>query len=228
MDTDYYKVLGVERSAGDAEIKAAYKKLALKWHPDRNGGSKESSRKFKEIVEAYEVLGDRHKRALYDELGMDRLEDDEPTPRQSAGTGFKFGFDGGSTFTSRSSAASGSLKFSPVNPNKIFEQFLGGGGSTSGFTSSTRSDSGGFTSTDRGKAFEFWKNVSDGLSSGDPGEVFKEDLSSGFPNKKFTYWKNIYDGVSGSSKRPAPAKSWEEQFWSASGYNGFSSMGPAR
>ncbi|HVN55612.1 MAG TPA: J domain-containing protein [Anaerolineaceae bacterium] len=66
---DYYKVLGVERGAKDTDIKKAYRKLALKHHPDRNQGNKEAEEKFKEINEAYQVLSDPEKRARYDQLG---------------------------------------------------------------------------------------------------------------------------------------------------------------
>ena len=66
---DYYKVLGVAKSATEKEIKAAYRKLARKYHPDFNPGKKDSETRFKEINEAYEVLGDPEKRKRYDELG---------------------------------------------------------------------------------------------------------------------------------------------------------------
>lgn len=66
---DYYKILGVERGADEKEIKRAYRKLALKYHPDKNPGDDQAEAKFKEINEAYEVLGDRDKRAKYDQLG---------------------------------------------------------------------------------------------------------------------------------------------------------------
>jgi curved DNA-binding protein len=66
---DYYKVLGVERSANEEQIKKAYRKLALQYHPDRNPGNKASEDKFKEINEAYQVLSDAEKRARYDALG---------------------------------------------------------------------------------------------------------------------------------------------------------------
>jgi molecular chaperone DnaJ len=66
---DYYEVLGVERNASADDIKKAYRRLALKHHPDRNAGNKEAEDKFKELSEAYEILGDAQKRQLYDQYG---------------------------------------------------------------------------------------------------------------------------------------------------------------
>lgn len=69
---DYYKILGVEKTAAGKDIKSAYRKLARKWHPDTNpDNQKASEEKFKEITEAYEVLGDAEKRRKYDALGSD-------------------------------------------------------------------------------------------------------------------------------------------------------------
>ena len=67
---DYYAVLGVSRDASDQELKSAYRKLALKFHPDRNPDDKEAETKFKEAKEAYEVLSDSRKRSAYDQFGM--------------------------------------------------------------------------------------------------------------------------------------------------------------
>ncbi len=66
---DYYEVLGVQRNATEAEIKKAFKRLAMKHHPDRNPDNKEAEDKFKEAKEAYEVLTDAQKRAAYDQFG---------------------------------------------------------------------------------------------------------------------------------------------------------------
>jgi curved DNA-binding protein len=66
---DYYQILGVERNADEKAIKRAYRKLAVKYHPDKNPGDQQAEEKFKEINEAYEVLSDRQKRARYDQFG---------------------------------------------------------------------------------------------------------------------------------------------------------------
>ncbi len=66
---DYYQILGVERSASADDIRKAYRKLAMQYHPDRNPGNKQAEEKFKEINEAYQVLSDKEKRTRYDQLG---------------------------------------------------------------------------------------------------------------------------------------------------------------
>lgn len=83
---DYYEVLGVERGATDEEIKKAYRKLAVKYHPDKNPGDKTAEEKFKELGEAYEVLNDSQKRAIYDQYGHAGFD------RRSAGAGRAGGF----------------------------------------------------------------------------------------------------------------------------------------
>jgi molecular chaperone DnaJ len=70
---DYYEVLGVDRGADEAAVKSAYRKLALKYHPDRNPGDRGAEEKFKEAAEAYSVLGDPEKRTTYDRFGFDGL-----------------------------------------------------------------------------------------------------------------------------------------------------------
>lgn len=82
---DYYEILGVEKTASDNDIKKAYRKLAVKYHPDKNPDDKEAEENFKEIAEAYEILSDSEKRQMYDQFGHDGP--------QMGGNGFPHGFN---------------------------------------------------------------------------------------------------------------------------------------
>lgn len=73
MGKDYYKILGIAKNASEDDIKKAYRKLALKYHPDKNKSSG-AEEKFKEIAEAYEVLSDKKKRDIYDQVGEEGLK----------------------------------------------------------------------------------------------------------------------------------------------------------
>ncbi|HJD41681.1 MAG TPA: DnaJ domain-containing protein [Candidatus Mediterraneibacter quadrami] len=84
---DYYDVLGVSRNADEAQIKKAYRKLAKKYHPDTNAGNAEAEQKFKEVTEAYDVLGNKEKRKLYDQFGHAAFD-------QTAGAGAGYGSAG--------------------------------------------------------------------------------------------------------------------------------------
>jgi len=85
----YYEILAVSKAASTGEIKKAYRKMAMKFHPDRNPDNKDAENKFKEASEAYEILSDSQKRATYDQFGHAGLEG------QAAGGGFGGGFEGG-------------------------------------------------------------------------------------------------------------------------------------
>ena len=87
---DYYEVLEVTRSASDSEIKSSYRKLAMKWHPDKNPGDASCEHKFKEISEAYDILKDGERRAAYDRFGHAAFE--------QGGDGAGFGADFGAAF----------------------------------------------------------------------------------------------------------------------------------
>lgn len=147
---DYYKLLDISKNASEDEIKKAYKKMALKYHPDRNQGSEESSKKFKEISEAFEVLSDKQKRTIYDQFGEEGLKGGggpaQGAPGADPGFSSFGGFPGGSTFTFTSGPGGfggGGGGFAPTDPNKIFEQFFnmsGGFGGMGGHRTPFRDD----------------------------------------------------------------------------------------
>ncbi len=101
-DKDFYEILGVQKNASDDEIKKSYRKLAMKYHPDRNKDDKESERRFKEVSAAYEILKDSEKRSAYDQYGHDAFR------QGGMGGGQGFGDFGGGF-------------------SDIFEEFFGGG-----------------------------------------------------------------------------------------------------
>lgn len=114
MGVDYYRVLQVDRNAKDDDLKKAYRKLAMKWHPDKNpNNKKEAESKFKQISEAYDVLSDPQKRVVYDQYGEEGLKMQVPPP--GAG-GFPGSSDGG---------GHGSFRFNPRSADDIFSEFFG-------------------------------------------------------------------------------------------------------
>lgn len=130
---DYYEVLGLTKSATPAEIKSAYRKLALEWHPDRNKAAN-ANEKFKEINEAYAVLSDPKKKEQYDQFGHAPFQ---PGAGGFGGQGSPFGggFGQQGPFQYYYSTSGGQNPFGGgdfIDPFEIFEQFFGGGFSTRG------------------------------------------------------------------------------------------------
>ncbi|XP_053374399.1 dnaJ homolog subfamily B member 6-like isoform X2 [Mercenaria mercenaria] len=110
---DYYEILCIQRSASETDIKKAYRKMALKWHPDKNMDKKEEAeKKFKEISEAYEVLSDKKKRQIYDKYGKEGLTGGQGNGYSHYDDGF--GFD------------SGFHGFHFRDPEEVFREFFGG------------------------------------------------------------------------------------------------------
>jgi len=125
---DYYEVLGVSKGATSDEIKRAYRKLAVKFHPDKNPGDHTAEEKFKELGEAYDVLMDENKRAAYDRMGHAAFAQGTAGPRGGGGGGgFHDPFD---IFREVFGAGGGG----------VFEQFFGGGGSDRAESRSRGSD----------------------------------------------------------------------------------------
>src|SRR6185436_8611583 len=117
---DYYKTLGVPRTASDAEIKRAFRKLAREYHPDVAKDKKQAEEKFKEVNEAYEVLGDAAKRKRYDELGADWSSGAEFRPPPG------WGSQGGRTYRSRGPRGEDSnFEFGGTGFSDFFEQIFG-------------------------------------------------------------------------------------------------------
>lgn len=113
--SDYYQILGISKNASKEEIKKAYRKQALKWHPDKNQGNKDAEKRFKKVSEAYEVLSDENKRRVYDQYGEDGLKGQ--------------GFGGGAGFSSMEEALRTFMgAFGGGSESSFFESIFGGFG----------------------------------------------------------------------------------------------------
>lgn len=129
MGKDYYQILGVSRNATEGEIKKAYRKLAVKYHPDKNPGDKSAEEKFKDVSEAYDVLSDSKKRAQYDQFGSDFFR--AGGPGGAGGSAYGSGGPFRNPYDIFSQMFGGS---SGMGGEDIFSQMFGGGGHSSGHT----------------------------------------------------------------------------------------------
>jgi molecular chaperone DnaJ len=127
-DKDYYEILGVKKTASDAEIKKAYRDLAKKFHPDKNKGNKDAEARFKQISEAYAVLSDAEKRSQYDRLGAEAFGPGGANP--FAGFDFSQFMGGGGGGRGRRGSAKRS---STMDFTDIFGDLFGSGGGGGGF-----------------------------------------------------------------------------------------------
>lgn len=131
MADDYYKILGIDKQASAAEIKKAYRKLALKYHPDKTKGDKAMEDKFKKISEAYAVLSDPEKRNQYDTYGsagfQQRFSQEDIFRNFDMGDILKeFGFGGGGGFSSSFGGGGQRSGFGGMGGNPFFQNMGGG------------------------------------------------------------------------------------------------------
>lgn len=123
-EKDYYEILGVKKTATEAELKKAYRDLAKKYHPDKNKGNKEAENRFKEISEAYAVLSDADKRSQYDRLGREAFGPGGANPF----AGFDFSEFMGNRGARRGAAGGGRGRSQTIDFTDIFGDLFGGGG----------------------------------------------------------------------------------------------------
>lgn len=150
MGADYYNVLKVGRNASDGDLKKAYRRLAMKWHPDKNpNNKKESEAKFKQISEAYEVLSDSHKRSIYDRYGEEGLKD---VPTDTTTGGYPSG-----------SASKSSFRFNPKNAEDLFSEVFGASNPFAGMNGTSYNKTKSSRSPFRDGSYN---NINEGSSSG--------------------------------------------------------------
>ncbi|PIA28011.1 hypothetical protein AQUCO_07400098v1 [Aquilegia coerulea] len=186
MGVDYYNILKVNRNANEEDLKKAYKRLAMRWHPDKNQtNKKEAEAKFKQISEAYDVLTDPQKRQIYDLYGEEALKSGQvPSPPSAFHNSSTTGSVGSGGGTSGGVHPNSSFRFNPRNAEDIYEELFGG------------SDAGG-----NGRRDNFFRNDVGGNQTSRKQSVMEnklpcslEDLYLG-TTKKMRISRNVADAM---------------------------------
>ncbi|KAL0335661.1 UNVERIFIED_CONTAM: DnaJsubfamily B member 4 [Sesamum radiatum] len=138
MGVDYYNILKVIRSATDEDLKKAYRRLAMIWHPDKNSNKQEAEAKFKQISEAYDVLSDPQKRQIYDLYGEEGLKSAQCPPPPRGPRNRHQGF-----YYNNQQHPNPNFRFNPRNAEDIFAEFFGENGSGNAGGSSSSGNGGG-------------------------------------------------------------------------------------
>ncbi|KAL2545198.1 DNAJ heat shock family protein [Forsythia ovata] len=138
MGVDYYNILKVNRNASDDDLKKAYRRLAMIWHPDKNANKLEAEAKFKQISEAYDVLSDQEKRQIYDLYGEEGLKSGQAPPPKRSARGYG----------SNQQRPDPNFRFNPRTPDDIFAEIFGE--SSNGVYGSNANNGGGSGVRDMG------------------------------------------------------------------------------
>ncbi|KAL3819357.1 hypothetical protein ACJIZ3_005262 [Penstemon smallii] len=191
MGVDYYNILKVNRNASDEDLKKAYRRLAMIWHPDKNANKQESEAKFKQISEAYDVLSDPQKRQIYDLYGEEGLKSGQfpPPPRNNS----RFYHH-----NNQQQNPNPNFRFNPRNADDIYAEIIGESAGTSSNGGAGRRDGGYFRSTtmNGGAGASAGRDFSGGLRKAPPVEnvllCSLEDLYNG-ATKKMKISRNVFD-----------------------------------
>nr|GFB53956.1 DnaJ homolog subfamily B member 1 [Tanacetum cinerariifolium] len=123
MGIDYYNILKVNRNATDEDLKKAYRRLAMIWHPDKNSNKQESESKFKQISEAYDVLSDPQKRQIYDLYGEQALKSGQVPPPPPSSSG-RNNYSTSSHYGGHAANVDRNFRFNPRDADDIYEELF--------------------------------------------------------------------------------------------------------
>jgi DnaJ family protein B protein 4 len=190
MGVDYYKILQVDRGATDDDLKKSYRKLAMKWHPDKNpNNKKDAEAKFKQISEAYDVLSDPQKRAVYDQYGEDGLKGQVPPPGA--------GGPGGATYFSTGDGPT-SFRFNTRSADDIFAEFFGNSSPFGGMGGGGGMRGGGFSTMFSGN--DMFSSFGDAAGGGGGGSMNVQRKAPPLENNLPCSLEDLYKGTTRKMK----------------------------